>query len=135
MWWSKSQTDAERRQQEIASLEAKRDRLLTDAPKAFVRQRFVTTIMAMISVPYMWGLVLRIAAAVYDHKDIDPQGSPVAVLWCSLMIGLAIRDWFYSPPLSDHWAVSDRVGYEPTPRELQAEIDRLRQSAPDTGGE
>jgi hypothetical protein len=122
MWWrAEPQTEAER-QQEIAQLEAVRDRLLEDAPRSFAMSRFVMTTMSAM-------FLIAVANVAAFHPDKINLGFFVFVVVFGGIMGTMMRKLWVAPPApGDRWGMSDRIGYEgDSPRDLQAKIDRLRE--------
>jgi hypothetical protein len=114
--------DAER-QREIARLEARRDAVLRQAPRAFAFRRVFAPVMFLL-------LLVQLGAAALFHPDKLSLATGLLIggflLWLGSMVW---RTWIHPPAKGDLWGYADTIGYDgDSPREIQRKIDVLRRS-------
>ena len=107
----------------IAELSAKRDRLLAKAPATLNMQGFAALFCAAILVSALINIAIRPITS----------NALLALGFFGLMLGVCLwAAWrSYRPKLlpGDKWGMADRINYETdSPRDLQRQIDELRQS-------
>src|SRR5262245_29735293 len=113
-------TDTERRE-EIAQLEAARDRMLDRAPLSFGMSRIVMTMMTVM-------FLFVIANTLVLHRErVNWQLFIFVGLFGAIFLGAMRKLWWNPPHEHDRWGMSDRIGYDgDSPRDLQGKIDRLK---------
>ena len=121
MWWSGAPKTDQERAREIALLEAKRDRLLDSAPRAFVTQRWV-------ALGFLCMVVVLIGDQILFHRErFSFPASLVLAIFAAITLYIMHRAWENRPPIGDRRGMASLLGYEgESPQDLQNKIEQLR---------